>query len=167
MIIRQYEDVIRKLKRETRRTSELDTYKVGRVYSVVPKRAWPTVYYHWSDSGTLEIWHEIYGRTYANPLPFEIEECRLTPLRIRILSKHWEPLWAITEQGAMDEGIYKVEVTYSGGEATMYRHRLSNKVYFTAVEAYRDLWDGINGETEFRWVNNPQVCVHTFSLVEE
>lgn len=163
MIIRQFEDVIRKLKTETRQTSTNDTYKIDHVYSVVPKRAKPTVYYLWDDN-ILNIWHEI------NPLfsaPLEIEGSKWKPLRIRILNKNWEPLWAITEQGAMDEGIYKAEVTYSGGEATMYRHRLSNKVYFTAVEAYRDLWDSINGKTEFRWVNNPSVSVHKFELVEE
>lgn len=165
MIIKQYEAVIRKLKTETRRTSVKDTYKVGHVYSVVPKRAWPTVYYRWLADGTLDIWHEAYGKC-AKPLPFEASIMKVVPLKIRILSKHWEPLQDIDEAGAIAEGIREV---YSAETTThrSYMHDLSPVKFLTAVEAYSHLWDRINGKSkQFCWAANPNVQVHKFELAQ-
>lgn len=160
MIVKQYKAVILKLKTETRRTSEKDTYKIGSTHSVVPKRACPTVYYRWLD-GELKIWHEYHANT--KPMQLGIHSL-YTPLKVHILNKHWEPLHAIDEAGAIAEGI--IECTSpTGGNGYTY---LSSDFYFhSAVAAYADLWDSINGKSkEFRWDANPQVCVHKFELVQ-
>lgn len=183
MIIIQYEAVIRKLKTNTRRTSVKDTYKVGHVYSVVPKRTWPTVWYQWcSDFSAwgyesitvtprLEIWHELHGKRFKSPQdvtmpPYWAGLESWHPLKIRILSKHWEPLQDIDEAGAIAEGIREV---YSAETTThrSYMHDLSPVKFLTAVEAYSHLWDRINGKSkQFCWAANPNVQVHKFELAQ-
>lgn len=164
MIIRQYEAVIRKLKTETRRTSEKDTYKVGHDYAVVPKRAWPTVYYKWLENDDLWIWHENTGKPNK---PTDIDVFKTyTPLRVLILSKHWEPLHAIDEAGAIAEGITVYERTLATNEPVAYTYDGAMHGFATAIDAYRHLWESINGKTVYRWDNNPQVCVHKFKDVQ-
>lgn len=158
MIFRQYEAIIRKLKTETRRTSTNNTYKVNHVYSVVPKRAQPTVYYKW-EGFNLKIWHEQFKGT--KPDQFGIHSL-YTSLKVRILSKFWEPLQSITNQGAIDEGIQVV----NDGVYDVYFHDLSDKTFKTPILAYHDLWESINGKSkEYRWDANPLVNVHRFELV--
>lgn len=165
MIVRQYKAVIRQRKTETRRTSTKDTYKVGHVYSIVPKRAKPTVWYRWLNL-KIDIWHEHYSPSTPQPLPFD--QTNWAPLRVRILSKNWEPLHDITEAGAIAEGIISVPMLVDGKTEGWYMCDLLRHTFPTAVEAYAHLWDTINGKSkEFCWSANPLVCVHKFELVVE
>lgn len=164
MIIRQYEAVIRGTKTETRRTSEKDTYKVGHVYSVVPKRAKTTVWYRWTWK-ELQIYHETMYFHIPGDQGIDRPENNWKPLRICILSKHWEPLHAITEESAIAEGITG-SIISGEDEALWFSYDGCNDLFPSAVDAYHHLWDSINGESkEFCWDANPQVCVHNFELV--
>ena len=164
MIIKQYEAFIRKLKTETRRTSTKDTYKVGKSYAVVPKRAQPTVYYFWPKNGNLYIWHEAATDAGLPKVPTGIDLLTYKPTRALVLSKRWEELHAIDEAGAIAEGIIQHKITNGN---TYYSHDLSSVIFDTAVLAYRDLWDLINGKDKVNcWAANPSVCVHKLQLVE-
>jgi len=185
MIFRQYEAIIRKLKTETRRTSEKDTYKVNHEYSVVPKRAQPTVYYQWcSDFSAwgyesiavtprLEIWHELHGDRFKTPKvvtmpPYWAGLENWKPLKVLILEKRWEHLHDIDEAGAIAEGIQvRDSLDINGHRIEVFYHDLSRTVFFSAVEAYQNLWDLINSKSKiYRWSANPLVCVHRFEIVE-
>lgn len=154
MIIKQYEAVVRKMKTETRRVSEKDTYKVGHTYAVVPKRAQPTVLYKWYE-GELYFYHQ------DNGIPVASVGTQWQPTRVLILSKRWENLHDIDAAGAIAEGIYIDQ--YCGGFVC----DLLDQSYVSAVGCYAALWDSINGKSKlYRWDANPRVCVHTFELVQ-
>lgn len=98
--------------------------------------------------GQPAVWWYIDGNgAWAEPRDLrEVNGLRQTsgwqPLRIRILSIRREPLQAISEADAKAEGV-------------------------ESVEAYRALWESINGKTEgARWADNPWVWVLTFEPVK-
>jgi hypothetical protein len=63
------------------------------------------------------------------------------PLLIFITNIHHEPLQSITEADARAEGV-------------------------ESVEAYRELWESINGKTKgARWDDNPFVYVLSFEVI--
>lgn len=115
-------------------------YIVGRTYAVVPKRGMPAVW--WCN-------YNDYGRkvpVYRADVKIADRDSYKTlggwkPLRIRITAIRREPLQSITEADALAEGV-------------------------ESVEAYRALWESINGKTKgARWADNPDVWVLTFEVV--
>ena len=127
-------------------------WAVGKTYAVVPKRGLPGVW--WKRVGTVALTHNgMHEYHYpSNPdaaaiaLPVtraELEKRGFQPLRIRILAIRQERLQDITEADAKAEGV-------------------------ADVEAYRALWQAINGKTPgARWDANPTVFVLEFELVRE
>ena len=127
-------------------------WAVGKTYAVVPKRGLPGVW--WKMVGTVALTHNgMHEYHYpSNPdaaaiaLPVtraELEKRGFQPLRIRILAIRQERLQDITEADAKAEGV-------------------------ADVEAYRALWQAINGKTPgARWDANPTVFVLEFELVRE
>ena len=127
-------------------------WAVGKTYAVVPKRGKPSVW--WKRAGTVALTHNgMHEYHYpSNPdaaaiaLPVtraELEKRGFQPLRIRILAIRQERLQDITEADAKAEGV-------------------------ADVEAYRALWQAINGKTPgARWDANPTVFVLEFELVRE
>jgi hypothetical protein len=72
----------------------------------------------------------------------ELERGGFRQLRILITDIHRERLQLITEDDARAEGV-------------------------ESVEAYRELWQSINGKTkDARWDDNPLVWVLTFEVVK-
>lgn len=127
-------------------------WAVGKTYAVVPKRGKPSVW--WKRVGTVALTHNgMHEYHYpSNPdaaaiaLPVtraELEKRGFRPLRIRITAIRQERLQDITEADAKAEGV-------------------------ADVEAYRALWQAINGKTPgARWDANPTVFVLEFELVRE
>jgi hypothetical protein len=119
-------------------------WQVGRTYAVVPKRGQPAVWWRRDFGQFLHIADGPSG-TQSEAHKYD-RETYLTaegfqPLRIRILSIRREPLQAITEVDARAEGV-------------------------ESVEAYRALWESINGKTKgARWDDNPDVWVLSFEIV--
>lgn len=116
-------------------------WQVGRTYAVVPKRGLPAVW--WRPDGVFNDWvvrSDYPDREWPNRT---LAENGFSEMRIRITAIRREPLQAITEEDAKAEGV-------------------------ESVEAYRDLWESINGKTKgARWADNPDVWVLSFELVKE
>jgi hypothetical protein len=115
-------------------------WQVGRTYAVVPKRGQPAVW--WRPDGVFNDWvvrSDYPDREWPNRT---LAENGFSEMRIRITAIRREPLQAITEADARAEGV-------------------------ESVEAYRELWERINGKTKgARWKDNPDVWVLSFELVK-
>ncbi len=167
MIFKQIDEILSGQKTQTRRVCNpgegmyKDTlalresgavkWAVGKTYAVVPKRGKPSVW--WKRVGTVALTHNgMHEYHYpSNPdaaaiaLPVtraELEKRGFQPLRIRITAIRQERLQDISEADAKAEGV-------------------------ADVEAYRALWQAINGKTPgARWDANPQVFVLEFEVVK-
>lgn len=127
-------------------------WQVGRAYAVVPKRGLPTVW--WQRRGNNYLTHNGTHEYLCSadpdkePIGVPVTDLTLTkrgyqPLRIRITAIRREPLQSISEADARAEGV-------------------------ESIEAYRALWDSINGKTKgARWADNPLVFVLEFELVRD
>ena len=128
-------------------------WAVGKTYAVVPKRGLPGVWWRPVDGG-VELLHEhpewpafreglnTSRATWRLALE-NLKALGFRPLRIRITAIRQERLQDITEADAKAEGV-------------------------ADVEAYRALWQAINGKTPgARWDANPMVWVLTFEVVKE
>lgn len=129
----------------TNRMQERAKWAIGHTYAVVPKRGMPGVW--WTDQ--YGISGEILtpkSRRLLSESKFPIGGLVAKgwhPLRIRILAIRQERLQDISEADAKAEGV-------------------------ADVEAYRALWQAINGKTPgARWDANPMVWVLTFEVVKE
>jgi hypothetical protein len=114
-------------------------WQVGRDYAVVPKRGQPGVW--WRSEPLPMGWKPPWTAGYEK-IQAALTEDGFRPLRIRITGIRREALQSITEADALAEGV-------------------------DSVEAYRALWDRINGNTKgARWADNPPVWVITFEVVK-
>lgn len=126
-------------------------WQVGCTYAVVPKRGMPAVVWREKD-GCIELAHERSdwadframlntSRATWRMAIADLADLGWRELRIRITAIRREPLQDITEEDAKAEGV-------------------------ESVEAYKALWDSINGKTKgARLQDNPDVWVLTFALV--
>ena len=113
-------------------------WQVGHTCAVVPKRGQPAVWWTKDEYGDY-IWLD--GRIIRNKPSRQREHFR--QMRIRITAIRQERLQDISEDDAKAEGV-------------------------ADVEAYRALWQAINGKTPgARWDANPTVFVLEFELVRE
>lgn len=80
------------------------------------------------------------------------EACRL---ELKILDTWVEPLNSISEEDAMAEGFRKLE------KPTLCRR---DRVFDTAVEAFKATWESINGAGS--WERNPNVWVIEFEVIK-
>lgn len=171
MIFKQVDEILSGTKTQTRRVVKPGEgmYKealaltaagnvkwaVGRTYAVVPRRGKPAVW--WAIVDGIPIWnHPVRYEPFYQPgeptdwenghyvdLRHELEYQGFQPLRIRITAIRQERLQDISEADAKAEGV-------------------------ADVEAYRALWQAINGKTPgARWDANPTVFVLEFELVRE
>ncbi len=128
-------------------------WAVGRTYAVVPRRGKPAVW--WAIVDGIPIWnHPVRYEPFYQPgeptdwenghyvdLRHELEYQGFQPLRIRITAIRQERLQDISEADAKAEGV-------------------------ADAEAYRALWQAINGKTPgARWADSPLVWVLEFEVV--
>lgn len=167
-------------------------WRVGDDYAVSPGRGKPGVwvcfdhpcygYDIWdgndpvlTDSGLVD-WRKIAaGQGYQ-------------PLRIRLLEIRREPLWAITEEGAVAEGCEPIPCMYCGGQGWMPFTDMAHNpedpfgsplpvesqmecsscggggAIAPATEAYKGLWESINGPKS--WDKTGDVWVLRFEVVK-
>ena len=159
MIFRQWRAILEVKKTQTRRMAAFvdgdmwrgtvpSQYKVGKDYAVVPKRGQRDIWW----ACTPVMWRAYTGVCYEARFSKNViaggvsqqylEQQGYRQLRIRICHIRHERLQAITEQDARAEGV-------------------------ESVNAYRDLWQSINGKTKFaRWEDNPLVWVISFEVVK-
>ena len=138
------DDRICEVVHQTNRMAIRTKWAIGHTYAVVPKRGQPGMIWieNWADGTTTPD-----GTFSAMSCHKEnrkyFTENGWRPLRIRITAIRQERLQAITEADAKAEGV-------------------------ADVEAYRALWQAINGKTPgARWDANPTVFVLEFELVRE
>lgn len=152
MIFRQYHEILSGLKTETRRIHR-PRMTVGRDYAMVPKRGAPAWWFGHDDNivgcvtNPREIIQQAYGR--STPEQGTVTSKQVNDImrmdgyvqcRIRVLSIHQEPLFAIDHIGAAAEGVET-------------RHD------------YAVLWEAINGSGS--WRQNPDVWVIRFEVLPE
>lgn len=78
-----------------------------------------------------------------------------------------ERLFELTEAGAQAEGLKKVGDKWQGKPP---RRPSEKNLHDSARDAFRELWDHINGERSdgaYRWERNPWVWAVTFRLLED
>lgn len=168
MIFKQWQEVLDGRKVQTRRIA--DRYKVGSVQSVTPKMYKPAIW--WKDgsqpvdeaiSTLLDADGKKTGSWDHRPA---LASQGYQPLKILILDKRREPVQALTEAGAIAEGI---EFMPDGWTDTsgfyLCRAVPSIGTHETAVGCYAALWDSINTKKGLRWQDNPMVTVYTFEVV--
>lgn len=79
---------------------------------------------------------------------------------LEIVSVHVERLQEISEEDAKGEGLYQDQA----GRWTTYSATEQHREHLNPVEAYRELWESINGDGS--WDANPWVWVVEFKRVE-
>lgn len=178
MIFRQWEQVIKGTKTQTRRAlkpnhvtnrwhmdgeddqtlNEICTdtgrgvYAVGKTYPVIPKMYKPAVHRRLTFSGDYEY-------TIGKPGGNGGEQWH--PCRIRIMALRVERLWGITEEDAVAEGFIEDDICLYSTPV------LPDQRFMTARRGYEALWDSINGKSKlYRWDANPEVVVLTFEMVQ-
>lgn len=85
----------------------------------------------------------------------------LSRIALRITAIRVERLQNISESEALAEGIWH-NVDFKGDN--IYRIKNSPQYYYSAVPAYKELWEKINGQGS--WDLNPLVYVITFEVLE-
>lgn len=96
--------------------------------------------------------------------PGDVLLCCVSPYqppfaRALLLEHRIEPLNALTDEGAMAEGIMAVGDRFSASETN--RHLFAP----TPIEAFRLLWESLHGSGS--WERNPRVVVLTFRMLPE
>lgn len=81
-------------------------------------------------------------------------------LTLEVIDVRVERLQDISEQDAIAEGIYLFL-----GDGGGYKFQPGEQEFDTAVEAYRDLWNHINGPGA--WDKNPWVAAYTFGVIPQ
>lgn len=134
---------------------------MGRVYCVVPKMYQPTLMYRWTESGALMTTNNEMRMQPENKTAYLNDG--YIPLKIRIVEKRQEPLQKITNDDALAEGINGIQ---GYGDSFYFSHHLTDLVFDSPVEAYQNLWEGINKKAGTRWQDNPTVVVYCFEVVK-
>lgn len=164
-IFRQWQQVLDETKTETRRGNFI--YKVGSIQPIIPRYLAPSVW-----------WHPVTGERVENPrahlltsinhdAPIKCVNEMMLEMgymqgKVLIVDKRTEPVQAITETGAMAEGIL-----YNAKHDGYYCPILNpSELYATAVDCYHALWLSINPRGKWCWEANPTIVVVTFKLVK-
>jgi hypothetical protein len=153
-------------------------WQVGRVYSVVPKRSQPTVWYLKTDN-LPKLAHDTNCSDdsdytyleYANDLvdvhpntnyKDQLEMLGFRPLKIRITGIELQPLQCVTEQDAIDEGVLS---KYHSISDLYWHYRELEFQPITAIDSYVSLLEKINNAN--LWDTNPLVWKLTFEVSNE
>ena len=150
MIFKQYLEVLRQQKTETRRLGLRDNLKPGNLLAMQPERGKAAWWFGLLSGQSTNVkepiaftaGHYIFGR-HGDPTAKWAKEMLIhydfLQARIQIASVHSEPLQAITYDGAIAEGV-------------------------ASVDEYATLWNSINSKPGIRWQDNPTVTVIRFVL---
>lgn len=86
-------------------------------------------------------------------------------IMLRISGLRCERLWAITEEGAKAEGVQELWLQ-KGEPGAWWTHDQSDNdlAARTPRDAFRKLWNSINGYGDAQWAKNPWVWVYTFRV---
>jgi hypothetical protein len=150
MIFRQYEEILRGEKTQTRRL-HTPRVKVGRTYAAVPKRGHPAHWFRQIHITTTRIENPREYVCMANVWEYDnltaaqanrwLAKNNGIQFRIEIVDIRREPLNLITPEDALAEGV-------------------------GSIEEYAVLWNTINRKPGTRWEDHPDVCVITFKLAD-
>ena len=141
------------------------------------RRPWSPIRYEADGAlNSAKDWHE-FGSTPGESTPGRYRHARFMPrwasrITLEVTGVRVERLQAISEDEAIAEGLHRIEIgsgypdTYSATAAT-WAQVMEQEVdaYDDPRQAYRDLWEQINGAGS--WDANPWVWVVEFRRIQQ
>lgn len=137
-------------------------YKVGEIVAVA--QSYDQVIKISDEKKQEEVFGHMHRYGFAGLDNKMFVKAKLMPHQIKITNVRVQRLQDITHEECLLEGVYILGEDDMNNLAYLYTYDGTNKAYFTAREAYKDLINDISGKRT--WENNPYVFAYDFELVK-